>query len=113
MKVRHWVKRRVYKIIGKKMNIRDWVWGQFFDDPLKIFIEIGANDGSDTQWISDIPGVAVHAFEPDPRLSPVMKPNVFWRQVAIGNQTGMTTFYPSAMWDDPPWTQPGSIPWTQ
>jgi FkbM family methyltransferase len=98
-----------YKIAGKKMNIRDWLWGEFFDDRPKIFVEIGANDGRDTQWMSDIPGVTVHAFEPDPRLSPGTKPNVFWRQVAIGNQTGMTTFYPSAVYDDAPWTESGSI----
>src|ERR1700730_1700231 len=114
MRVRHWIKKCLYKIVGKKMNIlykivgrkiniRDWLlWGGFFDDRPKIFIEIGANDGCDTQWMSDIPGVTVHAFEPDLRLSPVTKPNVFWRQVAIGNQTGMTTFYPSAVWDDAP-----------
>jgi len=99
--------------MGKQINIRDWLLERFVDGRPKVFIEIGANDGSDTQWMSDIPGVTVHAFEPDPRLSPVTKPNVFWRQVAIGNQTGMTTFHPSAVWDDPPWTESGSIPWTE
>src|SRR5438309_8195211 len=33
-----------YKIVRKKTNIRDWLsWGGFLDDRPKIFIEIGAN----------------------------------------------------------------------
>ncbi len=90
-------------------KIRNWVERTFCDSRRKTFIEIGANDGSDTKWLSDIPGVFIHAFEPDPRLPIFTKSNIFWEQTAIGNHVGMTKFYPSVISNNNKWTQSGSI----
>ncbi len=91
-------------------KIRNWIEITFNDNKFKTFIEVGANDGSDTKWMSDIPNVTVHAFEPDPRLPALIKRNVFWNhRAAVGNQIGVTNFYPSLISNDIEWTQSGSI----
>lgn len=66
-------------------------------NPALVF-EIGAFDGSDIPTIQSVwPGVAVHAFEPDPdnfaKVKAFESPTVVVNQLALSNKSGPTTFY--------------------
>lgn len=67
----------------------------------KLFLEIGANDGSDTnKFLEAFPGVEIHCFEPDPRAISAFKRNVkspraHLHETAIGSIDGSLTFYQS------------------
>ncbi|MEL7012362.1 MAG: FkbM family methyltransferase [Pseudomonadota bacterium] len=66
-----------------------------------VILEIGANDGTDTQRFAEtFPQATIYAFEPDPRAaqrwqSQVKSPNVTLVQTAIGNSNGTVTFHQS------------------
>ena len=71
------------------MDIREWVRATFAGPEPKVFLELGANDGADTQWMAAIPGVTLHAFEPNPDIPfPDDLPNVTLHRMAIAAHTG-------------------------
>lgn len=73
--------------------IRPWVEEVFHRRPgRKMFIEAGANDGSDTRWMAAIPGVQMHCFEPDMRNTPPDLPNVTLHRKAIAAHDGTSDF---------------------
>lgn len=67
----------------------------------KLFLEIGANDGADTNiFLEAFPGVEIHCFEPDPRAISAFKRNVkspraHLHETAIGSTDGTLNFYQS------------------
>jgi 2-O-methyltransferase len=95
------------------MNIRDWVTDKFSGPAPKVFFEIGANEGQDTEWMAALPNVVIHAFEPEPRCLQLLKaslpPNVVLRPWAVGATEELRDFYPSLDYAGGPWTQSGSI----
>lgn len=73
--------------------IQPWVLETFNHRPgPKTFLEVGANDGSDTLWMAAIPGVRMHCFEPDTRNTPPELPNVTVHRKAIGAHDGKCQF---------------------
>lgn len=68
--------------------IKEWVQQRFCDAGPKTFLELGAYRGDDTAWLAAIPGVTVHAFEPDPRNHPAPQPNVSLHRAAIAERDG-------------------------
>jgi FkbM family methyltransferase len=77
------------------MDIQTWVRTTFNTTDPKLFLELGANNGSDTSWMAGIPNVTIHAFEPDARVSFPSLPNVTLHRKAVGNFNGTTFFFPS------------------
>lgn len=67
----------------------------------KVFLEIGANDGVDTnKFLEAFPEVVIHCFEPDSRAISAFKrnvksPRVHLHETAIGAIDGSVTFYQS------------------
>jgi 2-O-methyltransferase len=68
--------------------IRDWVEATFAGTGDKLFIEAGSHDGSDTAWLAALPGVTMHAFEPDPRNTQPALPNVTVHRAALWAEDG-------------------------
>jgi FkbM family methyltransferase len=78
------------------MNIRDWIETTFNNNEPKLFLELGASNGSDTTWLAQISNVIIHAFEPDDiRNNFPILPNVILHHQAIGNFDGPCKFFPS------------------
>jgi 2-O-methyltransferase len=82
--------------------IRPWVEKTFKGAAPKLFVELGAHRGEDTEWLSSIPGVMLHTAEPDPRniatieASPVYRrPNVTLHRKAIAAHDGTCQFITS------------------
>jgi 2-O-methyltransferase len=76
----------------------------------RTIIEVGAHDGADTIRLAAIPGVEVHAFEPDPRPVPPRRINIHVERCAVGASDGtFAHFYPSATRGGVPWTCSGSL----
>jgi FkbM family methyltransferase len=69
-------------------TIRDWVQRKFGDASPKLFLELGAHCGTDTTWLADLPGVTIHAFEPDPRNHQPARTNVTLHRAAIAEHDG-------------------------
>jgi 2-O-methyltransferase len=92
------------------MIIKDWVTKTFDTPGPKLFLELGAHVGEDTEWMARIPGVTIHAFEPDPRnkLSGDY-PNVFFHPLAISRTSGTADLFLSQKWDEKPWTCSSSL----
>lgn len=86
------------------------------DDP--VILEIGCNDGSDTQeFLDTFPGIRLYCFEPDPRAALVWKkrindPRATLIEAAVGKHDGTTSFHLSSGIDTPdgrPWDLSSSI----
>ena len=67
-----------------------------------VIIEIGANDGTHTDWFRKLfPKSTIHCFEPDERASRQFRERmsgvsqVWLYEMAVGPKTGELTFYPS------------------
>lgn len=66
-----------------------------------VFLEIGANDGTDTNRLLEaFPGVEIHCFEPDARAiaafeSNVHSPRAHLHKIAIGAADATMTLYQS------------------
>lgn len=91
-----------------KSPIQPWVRKTFCGDAPKLFVECGAHRGEDTAWLAAIPGVTLHAFEPDPRNIEALRPtavvrrrNVTLHPQAIAAHTGTCWFIPSCSHRDP------------
>jgi len=90
-------------------SIYAFIAKQFAGPENKTFFEIGAHIGSDTVNLARVPGVTVHAFEPDPRNDLPALPNVIFNRVAVSAQTGKASFVPSSKRGDWDWTCSGSL----
>ncbi|HKO99536.1 MAG TPA: FkbM family methyltransferase [Pyrinomonadaceae bacterium] len=91
------------------LNIRDWVRNQFSNAAPKVFLELGAQQGTDTAWMADIPGVTLHAFEPDPRNQPAASDNVLLHRFAIADRDGAGSLILSTTGWGQEWTHSSSI----
>jgi FkbM family methyltransferase len=90
-------------------QIRDWVQARFAGNEPKTFLELGAHCGDDTAWMASLPGVTVHAFEPDPRNHPPPRPNVLLHRAAISDRDGRAPFLLSREGWGREWTYSSSI----
>jgi FkbM family methyltransferase len=68
--------------------IRDWVESKFGGPEEKVFLELGAHQGTDTAWLAALPGVTLHAFEPDPRNAQAPRANVTVHRAAVCDRDG-------------------------
>ena len=93
----------------RPMAIRDWVETTFNDSTPKTFLELGAHRGTDTAWLSRVPGVTIHAFEPDPRNEQPPLPNVVVHRAAIAGVDGRAEFLLSDRGWGQPWTHSSSL----
>lgn len=91
------------------IEIRRWVEATFRNRDPKVFLELGAHTGTDTAWLSRIPGVTIHAFEPDPRNHPPPLPNVTVHRAAISDVDGQADFVLSDRGWGQPWTHSSSL----
>lgn len=89
--------------------IRTWVETTFRDRGPKTFLEIGAHCGTDTEWLARIPGVTLHAFEPDPRNHPPALPNVTLHRAAVSDDDGRAPFILSKSGWGQVWTHSSSL----
>jgi FkbM family methyltransferase len=89
--------------------IREWVERRFADAGAKTFLELGSHCGSDTEWLSRIPGVTIHAFEPDPRNEQMPRPNVVLHRTAISDSDGRAAFVLSQSGWGQVWTYSSSL----
>src|SRR6266545_307290 len=89
--------------------IREWVGSTFRDSTPKTFLEFGAHCGTDTQWLARIPGVTLHAFEPDPRNDPGALSNVTLHRAAVSSADGRAQFILSDRGWGQPWTHSSSL----
>jgi FkbM family methyltransferase len=91
------------------LEIRQWVTKTFSTTRPKTFLELGAHTGSDTAWMASLPGVTIHAFEPDPRNLPPSMPNVTVHRAAVTDHDGSAPFIMSAWGWGRPWTHSSSL----
>jgi 2-O-methyltransferase len=89
--------------------IRTWVEQQFSYRGPKLFLELGAHNGSDTAWMARLPDVAIHAFEPDPRNNPPPLANVVLTRAAVSDRDGRVPFILSKTGWGQPWTYSSSL----
>jgi 2-O-methyltransferase len=89
--------------------IRAWLQEKFSTPGPKTFLELGAYDGSDTVWMAKLPGVIVHAFEPDPRNCPAPLRNVTVTRAAVSDFDGRLPFLLSEAGWGRPWTCSSSL----
>jgi FkbM family methyltransferase len=68
--------------------IREWVESTFRGGGPKLFLELGSHGGTDTAWLAAIPGVTLHAFEPDPRNTQQPRANVTLHRAAVADRDG-------------------------
>jgi FkbM family methyltransferase len=93
----------------KPGDIRRWVEQRFAHRGAKVFLELGAHQGTDTAWLARVPDVTVHAFEPDPRNDPSAAPNVIVNRAAISDRDGRGPFVLSAQGWGREWTYSSSL----
>jgi FkbM family methyltransferase len=89
--------------------IQDWVQKQFCNRGPKVFLELGAHNGSDTAWMAALPDVVIHAFEPDPRNHPPPLANVALSRAAVSDHEGRVPFILSETGWGQPWTYSSSL----
>ncbi len=89
--------------------IRSFVERTFGAPGRKTFLELGAHDGSDTAWLAAVPGVTVHAFEPDPRNHPPPRSNVVMNRAAVWDRDGRAPFVLSKEGWGVEWTHSSSL----
>jgi FkbM family methyltransferase len=109
LRVRQNFDRRKLALPQQPPEIRDWVRRRFGYPGPKLFVELGAHRGGDTAWMADIPGVAIHAFEPDPRNHQPPRPNVTLHRAAIAEHDGRGSLILSQQRSGQEWTCSSSI----
>jgi FkbM family methyltransferase len=97
------------RIEREPQPIRNWIGATFGDTASKTFLELGAHRGEDTAWLSEVPGVTLHAFEPDPRNHQAARPNVTLHRAAVGAYDGRAMLFQSSELQGEPWTFSSSI----
>ena len=90
-------------------QIRDWVQRRFGTPEPKLFLELGAHCGTDTAWLATLPGVTIHAFEPDPRNSQPARENLTLHRAAVAACDGRGPLLLSAEGWGHEWTLSSSI----
>ena len=90
-------------------NSRVWVERRFAHPRSKVFLELGAHRGATTTWMSRLPNVTIHAFEPDPRNRVVGLPNVIVNYQAVSDRVGPRPFILSAQGWGQEWTYSSSL----
>jgi len=93
----------------KPGEIRRWAEHGFAQRGAKVFLELGAHQGTDTAWLARIPDVTVHAFEPDPRNHPAAAANVIVNRAAISDRDGRQPFLLSSQGWGREWTYSSSL----
>jgi FkbM family methyltransferase len=107
--VREHVRRSARVLPGSPPAIRDWVRQRFTTPEPKTFLELGAHCGTDTAWLAALPGVSLHAFEPDPRNIPPSLPNVRVQRAAVSDRDGYAPFVLSNEGWGREWTYSSSL----
>ena len=108
-RVRDTIDRAQTTLARQPFAIREWVERRFADASAKTFLELGAHRGTDTAWMSQIPGVTIHAFEPDPRNVQPPRPNVTLHRAAVGDADGRAPFVLSQSGWGQEWTHSSSL----
>lgn len=96
-------------------DIWKWIKQKFSGPEPKVFLELGAYDGTDTVKLASLPGVTLHAFEPDPRNKPQnaangrLFPNVSLYRAAISDHCGVSPLTLSKTGWGQEWKQSSSI----
>jgi FkbM family methyltransferase len=108
-RVREELDRATTPLAPRQFVIRDWVERRFRDGGAKTFLELGAHCGTDTAWLSQIPGVTIHAFEPDPRNEQPPRPNVTVHRAAVADVDGRAEFVLSRTGWGQVWTYSSSL----
>jgi len=109
LRVRERFDRRRVALPQSPRPIRQWVQKTFRAPGPKTFLELGAHRGDDTAWMSKLPGVTIHAFEPDPRNNPKMRHNVTLHRAAVSDRDGRGLLTLSKEGWGQEWTHSSSI----
>jgi FkbM family methyltransferase len=109
LEIRKKFESRKITIFQRPFTIKTWVQEKFNYGGPKIFFEIGAHKGTDTAWLSEIPDVFIHAFEPDPRNNQTTRQNVAIYQAAIAEREGRGLLIQSLYGWGQEWTHSSSI----
>lgn len=97
------------RIDSQPPSVQAWARATFGYGGSKTFIELGSHQGGDTAWLSELPGVTLHAFEPDPRNHQPSRANVTVHRAAVGAQDGCGKLILSRDGWGKPWTYSSSI----
>jgi FkbM family methyltransferase len=108
-RVRQQFEQRKVSLAPRPVAIRDWARQTFGHPGPKTFLELGAHLGTDTEWMAQIAGVTVHAFEPDPRNHPAPRPNVVLSRAAVADRDGRGALILSQQGWGQEWTHSSSI----
>lgn len=83
---------------GREMAPVNLIFGLLPPNP--VILEAGANDGTDTQWMSELwPNGTIHCFEPYPEIYEQLKmvaekrPNIRTYPLALTDRSGKASFY--------------------
>jgi FkbM family methyltransferase len=109
VRVRQTFDRYKVSVPQTPVQIRQWVQRKFGYPGPKTFLELGAHQGPDTAWMAGIPGVSIHAFEPDPRNHPAPRHNVTVHRAAIADRDGRGCLILSLQGWSQEWTHSSSI----
>ena len=109
IRVRQSFDRRKVSIPREPIAIKDWVRQTFSYSGSKTFLELGAHRGTDTEWMAQLPGVTLYAFEPDPRNIAASRPNVILHRAAIAERDGVGNLILSKQGWGQEWTHSSSI----
>lgn len=109
LRVRESFDRQKTPLCQQPGDIRGWVERTFAKHGEKTFLELGSHQGTDTEWLAEIPDVTVHAFEPDPRNQQPPRQNVILNQAAIADRDGHAPFILSKAGWGQEWTYSSSI----
>lgn len=108
-RVRQSFDRTRRSLAPRPIAVRDWVEATFSYPGPKTFLEAGAHCGTDTDWLARIPGVTIHAFEPDPRNEQQPRSNVTLHRAAVAAADGRAEFILSDRGWGQPWTHSSSL----
>ena len=108
-RVRARVDAATVEVLHRPPAIRDWVESTFGCDGEKLFLELGSHEGTDTEWLAQIPGVTIHAFEPDPRNVQPMRENVEVHRAAVWGHDGRGSLILSREGWGREWTHSSSL----
>jgi 2-O-methyltransferase len=108
-RVRRNIEAATTPIASEPVPIRDWVRQRFSAPGSKLFLELGAHRGTDTAWLATLPGVTIHAFEPDPRNSQPPRDNLTLHRAAVAAHDGRGPLLMSAEGWGHEWTLSSSI----
>jgi FkbM family methyltransferase len=109
LRVRQNFDRQKVSVPRLPFRIREWVQHTFRYPGPKTFLELGAHQGTDTEWMAEIPDVTMHAFEPDPRNHQAPRPNVTLHRAAIAERDGSGPLILSKEGWGQQWTHSSSI----